>query len=317
MRIAHHRRCANRQFTGVTVVELLVVIGVVGILTGLLLPAVQAARESARRTQCLNNLRQIGLALHLHHDIHGCIPPNRATGKPHDPSLLLHWTALILPQMEQASLWTRSEDACRIDPISYHNPPHVGHATVVHSYVCPSDSRLFVPLLMTNDERAAFASYLGVSGSLHGATRIQGPGRTLLLPASGVLGSRPGTRFAEITDGMTQTLMVGERPPPASLEAGRWYSSFGHGATFPGPDGAMLIPQSVLFVEDVCYSSGPGFGPGRIDNSCDRFHFWSLHPGGANFLFADASARYLSYTAALIMPALATRSGNETVEIPN
>lgn len=295
-----------------TLLELLVVIALIGILVGLLLPAVQNARASAARAQCLNNLRQIGLALHLHHDLHGRLPPRAPTGSANDPNINLHWMALILPQIEQTALWNVSEEAFLLDPVAFHNPPHVGHATPMRSFVCPSDSRLLRPLTTPGGDRAAFISYMGVSGSPQGGTFIESPGRLVLIPAPGVFGQIPGIGLAEITDGTSQTVMVGERPPPGSLQAGRWYARELYGS-FPGPDGAMRIPEASLFAQDPCVSSGAGFGPGRIDNPCDRLHFWSLHPGGGNFLLADGSVRFFSYSAASILPALATRSGNETV----
>lgn len=304
------------HFHGFTLVELLVVIGLIGILVGLLLPAIQHARQSAARVQCLNNMRQIGVALQLHHDANGCIPPRAPTGDPGDPTLLLHWTALILPQIEHVPLWATATDACQSDPITYHNPPHVGHGTVMRTFVCPADPRLLDLHSTPAGDFAAFMSYLGVAGSPVGGTYEQTGDRILLRPAAGVMGQTPGTRFAEITDGMSQTLMVGERPPPASFQAGRWYSKLLYGPLFPGPDGQIHIPQSPLFPDEGCVLSGNGIGPGRIENACDRFHFWSLHSGGAHFLFADGSARYLSYASASILPALATRSGHEQVEVP-
>lgn len=303
---------------GFSLIEILVVIGLIGLLIGLLLPAVQQVRGSAARMQCLNNLKQIGIALHHHHDLHGRIPPQPTSGNPHDPNEILSWMALILPQMDQAPLWAVSVQACRADRLSYHNPPHVGHATVVRDYVCPSDGRLLAPLTTPRGDHAAFTSYIGISGSPKGGTKFVLNGMNLLRPAPGVLGQRGGTRLADITDGTSLTIMVGERPPPASLQAGRWYTGYSLAALgdFPGPDGAMLIPASP-FLGDRCAVSGTGFGPGRIDNPCDRYHLWSLHPGGANFLFADASARFLSYTAAPILPALATRSRGEQVQLPD
>lgn len=312
----YSRRCASPFPDGFTVVELLVVIGVIGILIGLLLPAVQAARESASRTRCLNNVRQIALGLHQHHDSLGRLPPDGPTSEPNDPNVVLHWTALILPHLEQESLWNAAVQACRIDADSYHNPPHAGHTTVVNVFVCPSDARLYAPLTMSDGTQAAFTSYIGVAGSPRGGTHVDTDGRTVFRPAPGVLGQSPGTRFAQINDGLSQTLMVGERPPPALANAGRWYSRILYEPNFPGPNGEMLIPQHLLFPEDTCELSGRGFGPGRISNPCDRFHFWSLHPGGGNFVFADASVRYIPYTAAAVLPALATRAGHESVELP-
>lgn len=314
MHVPRGAGCDGVRRSGFSLIEILVVIGLLGILIGLLLPAIQQVRGSAARMQCLNNLKQIGIALHHHHDLHGRIPPQPASGDPHDPNVVLHWMALILPQMDQAPLWAVSLQACRAERFSYRNPPHVGHATVIRDYVCPSDRRLLVPLTMLSGDRAAFTSYIGISGSPRGGSKFVSGRMTLLRPAPGVLGQPRGTRLADITDGTSQTVMVGERPPPATLQAGRWYAAYGLGR-FPGPDDAMLIPAS-SYLGDKCAVSGSGFGPGRIDNPCDRYHLWSLHPGGANFLLADASARFLSYSAAPILPALATRSGGENVTLP-
>ncbi|MGI8979757.1 MAG: DUF1559 domain-containing protein [Pirellulaceae bacterium] len=312
-RTFRHTECAG-YCGGFTLLELVIVIAIIGILMCLFLPAVQHSRESAARIECLNKLRQIGVALHLHHDLHRSLPPKSPSGDLHDPNMLLHWSALILPQLDQGGLWSLSEQACRIDPISFHIPPHIGHITPLEAYVCPNDSRLRAPLVMPDGKLAAFSSYLGVAGSPIGMVQV---GPNTFQPAPGMLGQSPGPNFGQVTDGLSSTLMVGERPPPASGQAGRWYSVFGVGGLFPGPDGAMLIPQLASFPEDPCVPSGIGFGPGRLGNPCDRNHFWSLHPGGGNFLLADGSTRFFHYSAAPIMPALATRSGNEIVELPD
>ena len=134
--------------------------------------------------------------------------------------------------------------------------------------------------------------------------------------APGVFSQSPGIRLSEITDGASQTLMVGERPPPDSLQAGRWYSSLYGLEPNPGPDEEMAIPSPRWAQDFECAPAASRFGPGRTDNPCDRYHFWSLHPGGANFLFADGSVRFLPYSIEPIMSALATRSGGEIIELP-
>lgn len=291
---------------GFSLVEVLVVVGLIGILISLLIPAVQRVRESAARVKCLDNLKQMGLALHHHHDAFGCLPPRPVKGNLNsDPNKMLSWRALILPQLDEGPLWAASERACREDSLPFHHPPHVGYATVLSVYICPSDGRLLRPLSTPSGDEAAFTSYIGISGSAAGFEALPG-----------VLGQASGVRFAEITDGLSRTLMVGERPPPDSLQAGRWYSTLYAFERHPGPDEAMAIPSPRWAQDFECAPAGSDFGPGRTDNPCDRYHVWSLHPGGANFLFADGAARFLSYSAAPIMPALATRSGGEAVEIP-
>lgn len=298
--------------SGLTLVELLIVIAIIGLLVGLSLPALQSAREAGRRTQCQNNLKQMGLALHVHHDLHGFIPPRPPSGQPNDPNELLHWTALILPQIEQLPLWAISEQACRLDPNSHHNPPHIGHTTVLRTFVCSTDSRLFRPLAIPGWEPAAFASYLGVAGSPVGDTA------TMAAPGMIVYNDPSGSNLADVADGLSQTLMVGERPPPAVPEAGRWYSRNMYGGPHPGPDGILHIPAAGYLIQDPCASSpsAMGYGPGRIENACDRHHFWSLHPLGGNFALADGATRFISYDAAPLMHVLATRKGHEKSQVP-
>jgi prepilin-type N-terminal cleavage/methylation domain-containing protein/prepilin-type processing-associated H-X9-DG protein len=304
-------RSSHRMRRAFTFVELLVAIGIVGILISLMLPAVQSTREAGRRTQCLNNLRQIAVALHLHDDVHGFLPP-RPTDHPNDPHDTLHWPALILAQMDRQPLWLATQQACFQDAVSHHHPPHIGHVTIVREYICPSDSRLRHPFSVDDYGPAAFGSYVGVAGSPRGGAYVAGGG---LLPAPGMLvyHEPSGSSLAAVTDGLSQTLMVGERPPPASLEAGRWYSRFLYGGANPGPDGILHIPAAGQLVGDPCAPSETGFGPGRIENPCDRHHYWSLHPTGANFAFGDGSTHFMSYDAAPIMHAMATRSRGEKV----
>ena|SRR5438045_4620333 len=113
----------TRARPGITLAEVLVVTGIIGVLVGLTLPAVQRSRAAAARTGCQNNLKQIGLALHHFHDAHGRLPPlpHRRSG-PGDPNAHLGWMALILPQVEQGVIYRASEEACRADPDPLHNP---------------------------------------------------------------------------------------------------------------------------------------------------------------------------------------------------
>jgi len=132
-----------------------------------------------------------------------------------------------------------------------------------------------------------------------------------------VLGLFPGIRLSDITEGTSQTLMIGERPPPDSLQAGWWYPGLdAYQQGFRGPNNAIILGSGVFYANDPRLIRSGTFGPGRTDNPCDRYHLWSLHPGGANFLFADGSGRYLPYSAEPLIMALASRSGGEIVELP-
>lgn len=289
-----------------SLVELLVVIGLVGTLVGLLLPAVQQARGAAARVSCQNNLKQIGLALHGFHGTHGRFPPAPVAGpSATDPNAHLGWMALILPTMNEGPLYQVSAEACRRAPDPLRDPPHVGLATVVKSYVCPADGRLLAPLTDRSQVRAAFTSYVGNGGGIApGASR----------GFSGVLGEVPGIRLAQITDGASQTIMVGERPPPGSLQAGWWYPRLWLQGDL-GPNNFIAFGARSNLPNDGCVVP-KAFGPGRTDNPCDRHHLWSLHAGGANFLFADGSARFLPYTSEPVVYAMLSRNSRDVAGWP-
>lgn len=301
------RAAKTSQIRGaVSIVEALVVISILGILIGLLLPAVQRSRETASRAKCLNNLRQMGIALHNAHDAHGRLPPFQVTRLGSgEPDTILSWQALILPYLEQEPLWRVSIRACELDGNPTHNPPHVGYTTVISGYLCPSDSRLSTAKVTPSGDRCSFTSYIGVGGAYVEIAKK-------LTPLSGAFGGSPGARFADFADGLSNTLLVGERPPPDSLQAGRWYSGHIVLEPFGGPDSILPVNKFVSSPFDLaCANARPRFFFGKTSNPCDRFHFWSLHPGGANFVFADGSARFLPYSAESVLAALATRAGGE------
>jgi prepilin-type processing-associated H-X9-DG protein len=309
----------TRSNRAVSLIEVLVVIGLFGVLIGLLLPAIQNVRTKAAKTSCQNNLKQVGLALHNYESSHGCFPPSSYERiplnlpVPHDPNQILSWRALILPQIEQENLWELSVQACNIESKAFLNPPHVGNATVIPIYVCPSDDRLRIPLQRADGIQVACTSYIGVAGYIiTGVSYLQG-----MLGTNGPKGSRDVVRLTDVSDGTSQTVAVGERPPPESLQAGQWYSKVLDGSSiiYPGPDEALLANGPIASGDYQCQLALTRYGPGRIDNPCDRYHFWSLHQGGANWLFADGSVRFLPYSARDLIPALATRAGGEVVDI--
>jgi prepilin-type processing-associated H-X9-DG protein len=292
---------------GFTVVELLVTLGTVGLLLSLILPAIQKVRESAARIRCLSNLKQIGLALHNYHGDHRRFPPLPA--KSYDrPTTVLYWDRMqvwlgwmghLLPYIEEDKLFAKAQSAFQVAEYPWVNPPHTGFSTVLRLYVCPNDARLLVTHEDPNGITAAFTSYLGVSGGER---------------FDGVLGTFfPGISLGQITDGASNTLMVGERPPPNTFQAGWWYTGGAQAYWTRGPESGWPIAGFAPW-PDPCQGRYH-YGPGRIDNPCDRFHFWGLHPRGANFLFADGSTRYLPYSAEPVMIALGTRAGGETVDL--
>lgn len=144
------------------------------------------------------------------------------------------------------------------------------------------------------------SSYLGVCGS-NG------------LKNDGVLYRNSRTKFADVTDGLSNTLFLGERPPGHDFHYGWWYA--GRGQLGSG-SGDMILGVKEPNLEPIQPDSpcGPGvysFGPSRFDDPCGAFHFWSPHPGGANFAFGDGAVRFLSYSARDLLPALASRAGGE------
>lgn len=280
-----------------SLVELLVVIGVIGVLVGLTLPAVQTVRAAAVRTTCANKLKQLGVALHNFHAAHGRLPPRPAD---RGPDRLLGWMALVLPHIGHDSLYRAVLPACDTGVAAYQCPPHSGFEVVVADYVCPADGRLTAEPDF-GGMRAGLTSYLGVGGAVVEFERVK---------RLGVLDNEPGCNLDDVTDGTSQTLAVGERPPPENRQAGWWYPAFTFGPEFRGPNGVTIL-GNVVFLSNQDCSTGTNFGPGRLDNPCDRYHYWSLHGGGANWLFADGGVRFLAYTSTPLIPALATRAGGE------
>lgn len=294
---------------GFTLLELMVVLGIIGVLIGLLLPGIQHIRATASQSSCMNNLKQIGTALHNYHATHGRFPDDCSfsTTLPEPPYPFVSWMAFMLPYLEQGPLWFATLEAMKSFPTQpLNNPPHIGVNTVIKTYVCPQDSRLLQPLETKDKISLAFTSYIGISAYLNGKK-------------AGVFDNCPGIRMTDITDGTSHTLAVGERPPPTTLQAGPWYPrkapAIRHWGLLYGPDEYMPVTVFAMDPQETCV--GPFvFGPGRLDNPCDRYHLWSLHSGGANFLFADGSVRFFGFKTKEILPALATRNEGEVVEIP-
>jgi prepilin-type processing-associated H-X9-DG protein len=222
-----------------------------------------------------------------------------------DPYFLMSWLTALLPFVEQDNLWAITQRAYVQSPYPLNNPPHVGLATVVGTFVCPSDSRAATPELAQREQiTVALTTYLGVEG-------------TNLVARDGVLFRDSHIRIADITDGTSQTLLAGERPPSADFQFGWWYAGVGQQYTGSADMVLGVVEPNVLPYSFAPCLPGPyTFGPGSITNQCDMFHFWSLHVGGANFAFADGSVHFLAYSASSVLPALASGAGGEVVQLP-
>lgn len=289
--------------SALTLVELLVVIGILSTLLALLLPAVQRVRDAASRMSCSNNLKQLVLAAHNFHDSKYHLPAGMRYQGGKDPYVYMTWITQLLPYTEQDNLWNITLSAYQQDPYSFHNPPHAGLATVIPNFLCPSDGRITQTQISPRDHlQVAFTSYLGVEG-------------IDLYSLDGVLYRDSHVAFEDIYDGLSSTLFAGERPPSADFQFGWWYAGSGQLLTgsvdsILGVNEENILPYSEYHCPPGVYS----FGPGNVNNESDMFHFWSLHIGGANFALVDGSVHFLTYGMDQdVLNSLATRAGGEVI----
>jgi prepilin-type N-terminal cleavage/methylation domain-containing protein/prepilin-type processing-associated H-X9-DG protein len=292
----------TRVRRGFTLIELLVVIAIIAILIGLLLSAVQKVRESAARMKCSNNLKQMGLALHSYHDSEGALPAGYCTTGIYSYT---GWQLQLLPFLEQVALWNNSTTYLQANTGNTDTNSFPAAGFVLQGYVCPSNTR--PTTTVSGGVTYQITSYLGCAG-----TTSNSP-----VSGDGVLFLNSKVRLTDIIDGTSNTIAVGERPCTGDLFVGWGFSPYGWGA---GDGDTLLGTRDTPLASnmgDVTTNVGLQ-APKRPNDTAelDGAHFWSFHTGGANFLYADGSVRFLSYSADSVLPALGTRSGSEVFTQP-
>jgi len=287
---------------GFTLIELLVVIAIIAILIGLLLPAVQKVREASNLASCKNNLKQIGLAMHNFHDTQGTFPVGYYDPTPWpqpDSGPGWGWGAFLLPYLEQGNLYNRINFKLDVG-----DPAHATiRTTFLKSFFCPSDD-LLTNFTITdggsNSWTLAQGSYVACNGN-DGVDDFTTPPHT-----GAFIRATRGFRIADISDGLSNTLFVGDRT--AKLSYCSWVG---------GPTGALnpFLQAPGNFGAEVtllmCHAGATGPNtPGVFDADSTS----SPHRTGVPFLFGDGSVRFLSNNLAIpTWMALATRAGGEII----
>ena len=328
MKVGRPGRSRNRIPCGFTLVELLVVIAIIGILIALLLPAVQAAREAARRSQCTNNLKQFALATHNYHDRLRSFPPGTllkqytdgSSPKKRGPSLFI----FTLNEMEQSSLRSQLD---LNDPLNN----EVGgqsslSATVLPVLRCPSDVIPENPVEHgTSGRWHALTSYGGNAGTggHHSFLCTSSPMIADGIfcetgPLSNPTAGQSPVRIAHVLDGTSNTLFFGERSHVDRVfdewAGGAGEQPIGDYGWWHTCGGLAIVDATMTTLAPINYrtdTSGTDFACRRVSA------FGSLHPGGANFAFVDGSVRFISETIELnTYRALSTRAMGEVVQTP-
>jgi prepilin-type N-terminal cleavage/methylation domain-containing protein/prepilin-type processing-associated H-X9-DG protein len=328
-------RRKSRRPRGFTLIELLVVIAIIGVLIALLLPAVQAAREAARRAQCTNNLKQIGLAIHNYESSHGSLPAGyqswKGTGfqdaQTGDWGPGWGWLTALLPQVEQGNLYNALNtnlpcwDAANTTLVQ----------TSISAYLCPTAANPALTVGVTDInlnlwQNATFAraNYVHNVGwndiwsapaSVDYEDQVRG--------ANGVMYRNSRTRIADIADGLSNTVAAGERSPnladavwPGVVPGAKHYSygafaSSGTGGTGINYDNAgsyVGANSGPSIWEDPQIIHSPNSPIGHTDE------MYSLHPGGSNVLMCDGSVRFVKEAIRLsVWSALSSRSVGEII----
>ncbi|MBC8113677.1 MAG: DUF1559 domain-containing protein [Candidatus Saccharimonas sp.] len=320
------RQISRHSKTGFTLIELLVVIAIVATLVALLLPAVQRARESARRTQCKSNLKQIGLALQNYHDTHNIFPPalinsgDYANTNFYSFSLNHTGWTMLLPHLDQAPLYGQFDFDIASGPSQraaappvIGAPPQVPTSTILNMLLCPSDEspRLYTSNGKASEYRvtnAAPSNYVFAGGrngedaqiySVYANLKVVLP-NGLSVRYLSAFGNNGAARMVDLTDGASNTILVGESVKTHSY-TNDWTPIWGQGK-HAGIYGRVVAEPvgSVNYFNNQRYRINEPYGStGAVTNPANAqlpyaWVFSSKHTGGAHFVKGDGSVVFLS-----------------------
>ena len=325
----------SRMARGFTLIELLVVIAIISVLIALLLPAVQSAREAARRIQCVNNLKQMGLAIHNYHDAQGQFPCAYLTlegggGVMGPPDPLTDdtgpgwaWGSLLLPYMEQAPLAA----SLNFNLPCWFLDNTTGTHTTIATYLCPSVSVDETPFniqdgsgnnMKDNSGNPIIFARSNYTASAGGPEPWASPMIDYGGYADGPFYRNSKTKISSITDGLSNTVFLGEGSPVLSNKT--WVGVVPGAISCPTPQFAFASCDVAATM--VQTHSGPD--PLAIENPpiihqpnsryCKVCQMYCNHPGGCNVLMGDGSVRFATmYINTYTWHALATRAGGEVI----
>lgn len=318
----------GRRPRGFTMIELLVVIAIIGVLMGLLLPAVQSAREAARRAQCMGNLCQIALAMHNYHVVHQVLPPGKKG------CCWGTWLVYVLPQLEQPAMYN-AWNSCGLNapgvPPGYDTDlRYFGAANVTVTstrlsvYLCPSDARN-APISTTLNGINWACTSQNYAGNFGNTTVLQADYQGIafrgapFVDIGSPLGdynqpARATVGFNSIRDGLSNTALLSEVVVGQGQDL-RGFSWWGDAATFESFSTPNSSFPDVLFSPLYCINRSPN-PPCTVATTAlpEMYASRSRHPGGVNVAMADGSVRFIKDSIDLrVWRALGTSSGSEVI----